>query len=150
MENETVADPLDGANVSRLPAAPDGNGVVPVRVVVVDPGSVKVFVPPPVAVMRVKVFAPVITTAPVPPVVTFNTPYDFPFPAKSFVDVEVLVSDSVPVVAVTVRFADVALNTFTAPVRDTVPVPKVRTRVAPDAVLRPTEVALKPLKSSSP
>lgn len=104
----TVADPLDAPNVSRLLATPDGNGVVPVSVVVVDPGSVNVFVPPPVAVMRMKEFAPVIMTAPVPPVVTSKMPNDFPPPANVFDDDEVSEKRIVPVVDVTVRFVDVA------------------------------------------
>lgn len=72
--NETVAVPDEAVNVKRLPLAPDGNGVVPVMVVVVELGSVKLLVVPPVAVRRMNVFAPVMMTAPDPPVVTLRMP----------------------------------------------------------------------------
>ena len=117
--------PDEAVNVSRLPAAPDGNGVVPVSVMVVDPGKMMDFVEPPGQSRRVKVPAPVSVTVPLPPVVMLRMPNVLPPVATVLPVAETSVMAIVPVVAVTVRLELVRLKTLPVPVHVSVPDPNV-------------------------
>ena len=113
-----VADPAEAVKVITL--VPLFRPAPESKVVVVEPGSVMDLVPP-ATVILLKVFAPVIMTAPVPPPEIARLLYVLPPPANVLVEADVSVKVVVPL-SVRVKFVAVAtVQTVPVLVKDMFP-----------------------------